>query len=40
MRLVKLDNSYRRESEIRYNCACEQRFATLKVRRNVISTVI
>ena len=33
MRLVNLNNAYRM-SEICRNCACEQRFGIVKVRRN------
>ena len=39
MRLVNENNAYRRKSEICLNCVCEQRVTTLKVRRNVNSTV-
>ena len=40
MRLVNKNSAYRSNSEIRLNCTYEQRFVILKVRRNVISTVI
>ena len=40
MRLVNSNNAYRQKLEICLNCAYEQRFTILKVRRNVISTVI
>ena len=40
MRLLNLNNAYRRRSDICWNCAFKQRFAILNVPRNIISIVI